>query len=126
LNHLPSDDDIPEAYEDEQVDLFDNERFARAASGIDRTQAFLSQLRGGVKAPAGFTAQQFLTRRSNLSLTSILTELGKTAIVISGLPPQNFKPAHKGLISIINTDMKPEYKRGAGPLTEWPVGAQGT
>jgi hypothetical protein len=82
-NRLPSHDLIPKAHEDDQVDLFDNERFARAASAIDPTEAFLFQLRRGVTAPAGFTAQQFLTGRSNLSQTPILTELGKIATAIS-------------------------------------------
>jgi hypothetical protein len=35
------------------------------------------------------------------------------------------QPAHKGLLIIINTDMKPEYNLGAGPLTESLVVAQG-
>jgi hypothetical protein len=41
MKSSPSDDLIPEAHEDDQVDLFDNERFTRAASGIDSTDGLL-------------------------------------------------------------------------------------
>jgi hypothetical protein len=41
-----------------------------------------------VKAPAGLTAKQSLTGRSNLSPTPILIELGEIATAISGRPPE--------------------------------------
>jgi hypothetical protein len=44
----PSDDLIPEAHEDDQVDLFDNEQFARAASGVDFTEADRMRLRSNL------------------------------------------------------------------------------
>jgi hypothetical protein len=117
LEPSPSNDDNPEAHEDDQVDLFDNESFARAASGIDRIEAFLIQRRGAVKTPARFTAKQFLTGRSNLSPTPVLTELGETATAISGPPPQNCHPTEKALLIIVNTYTKREYQLGAGPVT---------
>jgi hypothetical protein len=117
-------DDIPEAYGHDQVDLFDNELFACAASRIDPIDGFLIQLHGGMKAPAGFTAQQCRTGRSNLSPRPILTELGKITTAISARPPQNFNPSHKGLPTIVNTYTKPEYKFGAVPPTESLVVAQ--